>query len=68
MAKQVEKPEWERVAEAFEARARTAQLTWVKGKRKTSALFFDLVRAVDAAHPKARRLHFILDNAATHSR
>ncbi|WP_368670608.1 IS630 family transposase [Myxococcus sp. AM011] len=47
--------------------ARSAQLTWVKGERKTSALFIDLVRAVDAAHPKAKRLHFILDNAATHS-
>ncbi|WP_244224370.1 IS630 family transposase [Corallococcus sicarius] len=47
--------------------AHTGRLTWVKGQRKTSALFIDLVRAVAAASPKAKRLHFILDNAATHS-
>jgi transposase len=47
--------------------ARTGELTWVKGQRKTSALFIDLVRAVLAATPKVKRLHFILDNAATHS-
>ncbi|RYZ17877.1 MAG: IS630 family transposase [Myxococcaceae bacterium] len=53
------------VAGALEAR--TVRLTWVKGQRKTSALFIDLVRAVAAAYPQAKRLHFILDNAATHS-
>ncbi|AFE05853.1 IS630 family transposase [Corallococcus coralloides DSM 2259] len=47
--------------------ASTARMTWVQGEKKTSALFIDLVRAVDAAYPRARRLHFILDNAATHS-
>ncbi|RKH96305.1 IS630 family transposase [Corallococcus sp. AB038B] len=47
--------------------ARTARVTWVQGEKKTSALFIDLVRAVDAAYPRAKRLHFILDNAATHS-
>jgi transposase len=47
--------------------SRTAKLTWVKGQRKTSALFIDLVRAVGEAYPDAKRLHFILDNAATHS-
>ncbi|WP_375742248.1 IS630 family transposase [Corallococcus interemptor] len=47
--------------------ASTARMTWVQGEKKTSALFIDLVRAVDASYPQARRLHFILDNAATHS-
>ncbi|RKH71414.1 IS630 family transposase, partial [Corallococcus sp. AB032C] len=47
--------------------SRTDELTWVKGERKTSALFIELVRAVSNAYPTARRLHFILDNAATHS-
>ncbi|WP_439099281.1 IS630 family transposase [Corallococcus exercitus] len=47
--------------------ASTARMTWVQGVKKTSALFIDLVRAVDAAYPRAKRLHFILDNAATHS-
>ena len=47
--------------------ARTARVTWVQGEKKTSALFIDLVRAVDAAYPSAKRLHLILDNAATHS-
>ena len=47
--------------------SRTGELTWVKGERKTSALFIELARAVSNAYPTARRLHFILDNAATHS-
>ncbi|WP_255671289.1 transposase [Corallococcus sp. AS-1-6] len=52
---------------AEELDASMARVTWVQGERKTSALFIDLVRAVDAAHLRAKRLHFILDNAATHS-
>lgn len=47
--------------------SRTGTLTWVKSKRKTSALFIELVRTVSVAYPTAKRLHFILDNAATHS-
>ncbi|AFE06037.1 IS630 family transposase [Corallococcus coralloides DSM 2259] len=41
-------------------------MTWVQGEKKMSALFIDLVRAVDAANPQVKRLHFILDNAVTH--
>jgi len=47
--------------------SRTTRLTWVQGQRRTSALFIDLVRAAAGAYPDAKRLHFILDNAATHS-
>ncbi|MBU8900370.1 transposase [Corallococcus sp. M34] len=35
--------------------------------RKTGAILFELVRAGSEAHPQTRRLHFILDNAATYS-
>jgi len=47
--------------------AKTRHLTWVEGKRKTSALFCALIERLAAAHPAARRIHLILDNYGIHT-
>jgi transposase len=46
--------------------AQTRKVTWVDAARKTSALFCALVWRLAAQHPKARRLHLILDNFIIH--
>ena len=47
--------------------ARTGQLTAVEGERKNSALFVALLRTLEQAYPRARRIHVILDNYRIHS-
>ena len=47
--------------------ARTGELTVVEGTRKNSALFIDLLKALRADYPTARRIHVILDNFRIHS-
>jgi transposase len=46
---------------------RSGLLIWVEGERKTSYLFLDLLDALCKRHPRARRLHLILDNYRIHS-
>ncbi|MBM7115723.1 IS630 family transposase [Archangium primigenium] len=52
------------VAGALESR--TGRLSWVKGANKTSDLFIELLHALVQEHPRATRLHVILDNASMH--
>lgn len=48
--------------------ARTGQLSWAEGERKTSALFLELLwRLLQDVYPEARRIHVILDNYRIHS-
>jgi len=48
--------------------AKTGQLSWVEGERKTSALFLDLLwHLLKDVYPKAKRIHVILDNYRIHS-
>lgn len=48
--------------------ARTGQLSWVEGARKTSALFLELLwRLLQDVYPHAKRVHVILDNYRIHS-
>jgi transposase len=47
--------------------ARTGELTVVEGTRKNSALFIDLLKALRADYPTARRIHVILDNFRIHT-
>jgi len=48
--------------------AKTGQLCWVEGERKTSALFVRLLwRLLDEVYPDAKRIHVILDNYRIHS-
>jgi transposase len=48
--------------------ARTGQLTWVEGERKTSLLFiWQLWYLIQRDYPKAKRIHLILDNYRIHS-
>lgn len=47
--------------------ARTGELTVVEGTRKNSALFIDLLKALRADYPIARRIHVILDNFRIHT-
>lgn len=48
--------------------ARTGQLSWVEGTRKTSALFLELLwRLLQEVYPDAKRIHVILDNYRIHS-
>jgi transposase len=42
--------------------ARTREITWVEAPTKSSALFCNLVWRLVTGHPKARRIHLILDN------
>lgn len=48
--------------------AKSGQLCWVEGERKTSALFVQLLwRLLDDVYPDAKRIHVILDNYRIHS-
>jgi transposase len=47
--------------------ARTGELTVVEGGRKNSALFLELLKALEEDYPEARRIHVILDNYRIHS-
>jgi transposase len=46
--------------------AQTGELLWVEGERKTSALFIALLNQLRQTHPRARRIHVILDNYRIH--
>jgi len=46
--------------------ARTGDLTWVEGERKTSALFIALLDTLLRFHPGAQVIHVILDNYRIH--
>jgi transposase len=46
--------------------ARTGALTYVDGERKNSALFTDLLDAIQRRYRRARRLHLIVDNCVVH--
>jgi transposase len=48
--------------------ARTGELSWVEGERKTSTLFlFLLWHLLQKVYPTAKRIHVILDNYRIHS-
>lgn len=48
--------------------ARTGDLSWVEGERKTSTLFLHLLwHLLQEVYPKAKRIHVILDNYRIHS-
>jgi transposase len=48
--------------------AKTGQLSWVEGERKTSALFLLLLwHLLDDVYPTAKRIYVILDNYRIHS-
>jgi transposase len=48
--------------------ARTGQLSWVEGERKTSTLFLHLLwHLLHKVYPTAKRIHVILDNYRIHS-
>ena len=48
--------------------ARTGELSWVEGERKTSTLFLHLLwHLLHQVYPKAKRIHVILDNYRIHS-
>ena len=46
--------------------ARTDELRWVEGPRKTSALFVALLRDLAACYPHARLIHIVVDNWGIH--
>ena len=46
--------------------ARTGQVSWVEGERKTSALFIALLQKLLATYPKACVIHVVLDNFRIH--
>jgi transposase len=46
--------------------ARSGELVWVEGERKTSYLFLDLLDELRRRYPKERCLHLILDNYRIH--
>jgi len=46
--------------------ARTGKLTWVESDRKTSELFILLLWQLLKEHPRAKRIHVILDNYKIH--
>jgi transposase len=46
--------------------ARSGQLLWVEGERKTSALFIALLNHLIQAYPRAPVIHVILDNYRIH--
>ena len=52
------------LAGAFDARTR--KLTWVESDRKTSDLFILLLWQMLKEHPRAKRIHVILDNYKIH--
>jgi transposase len=45
----------------------TRQVTWVEAASKSSALFCKLVWRLVADHPKAKRIHLVVDNYIIHS-
>jgi transposase len=45
---------------------KTQRMVYVEGDRKASWLFLNLLRALEAAYPLARKIHVILDNYAIH--
>lgn len=47
--------------------ARTDELVWVKGERKTSRLFIDLLKKLRTAYPDKAVIHVVLDNYTIHS-
>ena len=47
--------------------ARTERLVWVKGKRKDSRLFINLLKKLLKAYPEKKVIHVILDNYSVHS-
>lgn len=46
---------------------KTGEIVWVVGEKKNADLFVRLVQKVMATYPKAKRVHFILDNYRVHS-
>lgn len=46
--------------------ARSGQMHWVAGERKTSALFIALLKSLLEAYPRAPVIHVILDNYRIH--
>ena len=46
--------------------ARTGRVTWVKGERKNSLLFIDMLKKLDGVYPEAKKIHVILDNFKIH--
>jgi transposase len=47
--------------------ARTDRLVWVKGRRKDSRLFIELLKKLLKAYPDRKVVHVILDNYGVHS-
>lgn len=47
--------------------AQTDRLVWVRGRRKDSRLFIDLLKRLLGAYPDRRVIHVILDNYGVHS-
>jgi transposase len=47
--------------------ARTRKLVWVDADRKNSELFIALMQRLEAAYPKAKKIHVVLDNFIIHS-
>jgi transposase len=46
--------------------AKTGELIWVEGERKTSLLFIEFLWQLVTRYPHAKRIHVILDNYAIH--
>ncbi len=46
--------------------ARTGELTWVKGEKKNSLLFIELLGKLAREHPEAKVIHVVLDNFKIH--
>jgi transposase len=44
----------------------SGQLTWVKSEKKNSLLFIALLNELVKRHPRARRIHVVLDNFKIH--
>jgi len=47
--------------------ARTGEVLWVSGEKKNSNLFISLLLKLRRLHPKAKRIHLIVDNFCIHS-
>lgn len=47
--------------------AKTGRLVWVVGERRNSALFIEFLHRLKQAHPRATRIHVILDNCKAHT-
>ncbi len=47
--------------------ARTDRLVWVKGLRKNSRLFIELLKKLAATHADKRLIHVVLDNYCVHT-